>query len=388
MTTEATPTDAVPNPKKRKALLLAVSAVFILAGLAYAAYYVLVLSTRMETDNAYVGGNLVTLSSQVTGSVVEIAADETQMVQAGAQIIKLDPTDAEVALSQAAARLGAAVRQQRERYSNVDQLNAVVAERQVTLKAAQDDLARRAPLAADHTVSGEDLAHARAAVENARAALAVAQKQVAAARAGVAGVAPELHPNVLAAKADYTQAWLAARRNTIVAPVSGYVAKRSVQVGSRINPGAPLLSIVPLDQLWVDANFKESELRDIRVGQPATIEADMYGSKVAFHGKVLGLSAGTGSAFSLLPAQNASGNWIKVVQRVPVRIALDPKELAAHPLRVGLSATVSVDIGEKSGGALGAASPPPAHYATAALSQPLQQAHDAAEAIVRHNLAN
>jgi membrane fusion protein (multidrug efflux system) len=204
----------------------------------------------------------------------------------------------------------------------------------------------------------------------------------------VAGVAPSQHPNVLAAKADYLAAWLAARRNAIVAPVTGYVAKRSVQVGSRITPGAPLLSIVPLDQLWIDANFKESELRDIRVGQPATIEADIYGSKVEFHGKVVGLAAGTGSAFSLLPAQNASGNWIKVVQRVPVRISLDPKELAAHPLRVGLSAMVDIDVTNKGGSALGTVATPAPAYATTVLGQPLQQAQAATDAIVKKNLAD
>jgi membrane fusion protein (multidrug efflux system) len=346
----------------------------------------LVLSKRVETDNAYVAGNLVNVSSQVTGSVIEIRADETQLVQAGAEMVRLDPSDAEVALAQAEARLGTAVRQQRERYSNVDQFNAVVEQRRVALKTAQDDLARRAPLAADHVVSGEDVAHARRAVEEARAALEVALKQVAAARVSVAGVAPAQHPNVLAAKADYLSAWLAARRNAIVAPVTGYVAKRSVQVGSRIAPGAPLLSIVPLNQLWIDANFKESELRDIRVGQPATIEADIYGSKVQYHGKVAGLSAGTGSAFSLLPAQNATGNWIKVVQRVPVRIALDPKELEAHPLRVGLSATVDIDVENKSGSALGTVAAP--SYATTVLNQPLQEAQAATDAIVKKNLAN
>jgi membrane fusion protein (multidrug efflux system) len=384
MTTETTP----PNQTNRRVLLLGITLLFILAGVAYGAWYLLVLSKRVETDNAYVGGNLVNVSSQVTGSVIEIRADETQQVQAGAEIVKLDPADAEVALAQAEARLGSAVRQQRERYSNVDQLKAVVEQRQVALKTAQEDLARRAPLAADHVVSGEDLAHARRAVDEARAALDVAQKQVTAARVAVAGVTPAQHPSVLAAKADYLSAWLAARRNAIVAPVSGYVAKRSVQVGSRIAPGAPLLSIVPLDQLWVDANFKESELRDIRVGQPVTIEADLYGGKVQYHGKVVGLAAGTGSAFSLLPAQNATGNWIKVVQRVPVRISLDPKELAAHPLRVGLSATVDVDVSHKEGGALGAVAPPPAHYATTVLNQPLEEAQAATDAIVANNLAN
>jgi membrane fusion protein (multidrug efflux system) len=320
--------------------------------------------------------------------VVEIRADETQQVKAGTEIVRLDPSDAEVNLAQAEARLGTAVRQQRERYSNVEQLNAVVEQRRVTLKAAQDDLARRLPLALDNVVSGEDVAHARRAVEDARAALDVALKQVAAARVAVAGVAPGEHPTVLAAKADYLSAWLAARRNAIMAPVSGYVAKRSVQVGSRIAPGAPLLSIVPLDQLWIDANFKESELRDIRVGQSATIEADIYGSKVVYHGKVVGLGAGTGSAFSLLPAQNATGNWIKVVQRVPVRISLDPKELAQHPLRVGLSATVDVDISQQGGGALGAVATPAPSYATDVLNQPLQQAQSATDAIVAKNMAN
>lgn len=376
------------NPNKRKAVLLGITGVFAIAGIAYGAYYTLVLSQRVETDNAYVGGNLVNVSAQVAGSVVEIRADETQQVQAGAEIVRLDPADAEIALAQAEARLGSAVRQQRERYSNVDQLLAVVEQRKIALTTAQEDLARRAPLAAEQVVSGEDVAHARRAVEDARAALDVALKQVSAARAGLAGVDAAHHPSVLAAKADYTQAWLAARRNTIVAPVSGYVAKRSVQVGSRIAPGAPLLSVVPLDQLWVDANFKESELRDIRVGQPVTIEADMYGGAVTYHGKVMGLAAGTGSAFSLLPAQNASGNWIKVVQRVPVRISLDPAELARHPLRVGLSATVDVDISKKDGTALGAVAATPAHYATKALDQPLQQAQVATDAIVQRNLVN
>ena len=377
-----------PTNKKRRTVLAGITAAFLAAGAAYGAYYTLVLSKRVETDNAYVGGNLVNVSSQVTGSVVEIRADETQLVQAGMEIVRLDPSDAEVALAQAEARLGTAVRQQRERYTNVGQYEAVVEQRRVELKEKQEDLARRAPLAAGNVVSGEDVAHARRAVDDAQAVLTVAQKQLAAARVAVAGVAPAEHPNVLAAKADYLSAWLAARRNAIVAPVSGYVAKRSVQVGSRIAPGAPLLSIVPLDQLWVDANFKESELRDIRVGQPATIEADIYGGKVVYHGKVVGLGAGTGSAFSLLPAQNATGNWIKVVQRVPVRISLDPKELAAHPLRVGLSATVDVDISRQGGSALGMAATPAPAYATNVLDQPLQQAQAATDAIVAKNMAN
>lgn len=340
---------------KRKTVMAAITVAFLVAGAAYAIYYATVLSKEQETDNAYVGGNLVTLSSQVAGNVEEIRADETQLVQAGAPIVKLDAADADVALRQAEAKLGAVVRQERQRYADAAQYDAAVAQRKLQLKIAQDDLARRAPLAADHTVSGEDVAHARQAVDNAQAAILVAQKQADAAHAGVAGVDVSGHPAVQQARADYMAAWLAARRNTILAPVTGYVAKRSVQVGARVAPGNALLSIVPLDQLWVDANFKESELRDIRVGQSALIEADMYGSKVEYHGKVLGLSAGTGSAFSLLPAQNATGNWIKVVQRLPVRIALDPKELKDHPLRIGLSMAVEVDTHDRNGSQLAAA---------------------------------
>ena len=373
------------NDQKRKRVLLGITLLFILVGAAYASYYEAVLSKEQSTDNAYVGGNLVTLSSQVAGNVQEIRADETQLVTAGAPVITLDAADADVALSQAEARLGAAVRSLRQRYADVAQYDATVEQRKLALKTAEDDLARRKPLAADHTVSGEDVAHARQAVDNARAAIAVAQRQADAARAGIAGVALAQHPSVQAAKADYAQAWLAARRNTLLAPVSGYVAKRIVQVGARVTPGTPLLSIVPLEQLWVDANFKESELRDIRVGQPAKVEADMYGGKVTFHGKVMGLSAGTGSAFSLLPAQNASGNWIKVVQRLPVRIALDAAELRAHPLRIGLSTTVSVDISKTDGPVLGASMPAKPVYSTSALAQPLPEAAKAADAIIARN---
>ena len=375
------------NPHKRKLVLIGITLVFILAGIAYAIYYALVLSKEEQTDNAYVGGNLVTLSSQVSGNVQEIRADETQQVTAGTEVVKLDPIDADVGLSQAQARLGTTVRQLRERYSNVAQYDATIALKKLGLKNATDDLARRAPLEALHTLSGEEVAHARQAVEDAKASLEVAIKQADAARAGTAGVSLSDNPGVLSAKADFIQAWLAVRRNAILAPVSGYIAKRSVQVGSHVTPGTPLMSIVPLDQLWIDANFKESELRNIRIGQPAEVEADLYGGKVTFHGKVVGLSAGTGSAFSLLPAQNASGNWIKVVQRVPVRISLDPKELAQHPLRIGLSTIVTVDTHRTDGVMLGAPMPATVLYSTQALNQPVQKAEAAADAIIASNLA-
>ena len=371
---------------KRRFALIGISLLFIVGAIAYAFYYFLVLSQREETDNAYVGGNLVTLTSQVTGNVVQIRADETQLVQAGAEVIALDPADAEITLRQAEAKLGAAVRQQRERYADVGRYDALVAQRQLAVTRAADDLARRLPLASDQIVSGEDIAHAKQVLADAKAAADVAVKQAEAARADVSGVDLPHNPAVLSAKADFDQAWLTVRRNAILAPVSGYVAKRSVQVGARITPGMALLSIVPLDQLWIDANFKESELRNIRLGQPARIEADIYGGKVEYHGKVVGLSAGTGSAFSLLPAQNANGNWIKVVQRLPVRIALDPQELKDHPLRIGLSTVVTVDTHDRSGAILGAPMPATPVYRTQALQQPMQEADALADKIVAQNM--
>lgn len=384
MTTQYEPTQ---QARKRKVVLLAITLLFILSGIAYGVYHRVVLTQEEQTDNAYVGGNLVTLTAQVTGNVQEIRADETQMVKAGAEVIRLDPVDSELALRQAEAKLGASVRQLRESYANVLQYDAVIAQRRLNLQSAEDDFARRAPLAADHTLSAESVAHARQAVADAKAALEVSVTQSNAVHAGLAGVNVTQHPSVLAAKAEFIQAWLAMRRNAVLAPVSGYVAKRSIQLGAHVTPGTPLMSIVPLDQLWVDANFKESELQNIRAGQPALIEADLYGGKVEYHGKVVGMSAGTGSAFSLLPAQNATGNWIKVVQRVPVRISLDPAELTQHPLRIGLSTVATIDTHHREGAMLGTPMPATPVYATQTLGQPMQEAELIAENIIAKNLA-
>ena len=377
----------LPSGNRRRKALLGATLAFLLIGVAAVLYYMLVLSQEEETDNAYIGGNLVMLTSQVTGNVQEIRADETQLVNAGAEVIKLDAVDADVTLRQAQARLGAIVLQLREKYANAVQYEAVLQQRKLSLKKAEDDLARRAPLGDDHTLSAEEVTHAKQAVDDAKAALNVSVEQVKTAQAALGGTTLAQHPAVLAAKEDFVQAWLAARRNAILAPVSGYVAKRSVQVGAHVSPGMALLSIVPLDQLWVDANFKESELQNIRIGQPVTVEADIYGGKVTYHGNVVGLSAGTGSAFSLLPAQNASGNWIKVVQRLPVRIALDSKELAEHPLRVGLSATVTVDTHRRDGAVLGAAMPSVPVYATQSLGQLVQDADKMADTVIAKNIA-
>jgi membrane fusion protein (multidrug efflux system) len=370
---------------KRRKTLLAITVVFLLALAGYGAYAFLVLANYESTENAYVGGNMVVLASQVSGTVDSINADDTRRVPGGSTVVQLDPTDARVELTKARAHLASVVRTLRERYARVAQYQAVVAQRQVALDAAKDDLARRVPLAKDRTVSGEAVAHARQAVSDAKAALDVALRELDAAQAGIKGVALVDHPDVREARQAYVQAWLQMQRTAVVAPVTGYVAKRSAQVGTRVTPGTPLLSIVPLNQVWVDANFKESDLKNLRIGQPVTLEADMYGSDAEFHGKVLGLSAGTGSAFSLLPAQNATGNWIKVVQRVPVRIALNPDELEKHPLRVGLSMHVTVDTHDRSGPVLDTAPVEKPVYVTQAPDLPVEQALEQADEVIAQN---
>jgi membrane fusion protein (multidrug efflux system) len=340
---------AAKNPAKRRRALLIVAAVFLLAGLIWWLLWAFVLSAREKTDNAYVGGNQVAISAQVPGIVVAILADDTQRVEAGQVLVKLDPTDAQVRLEEARSALAQAVRGVRQQTSSAGSADAQVAARRLDLDKAQADLKRSLPLLAAHAESPQTIQHLRDAVAQARAAVTAAEAQAASAHAATEGTDVAQNPVVLQASAAFHAAWIAAQRNAIRAPVSGYVAQRSVQLGNSVQPGQQLMTVVPLHDLWIDANFKEGQLRHIRIGQPATIESDLYGSDVEYRGTVIGLGAGTGSAFSLLPAQNATGNWIKVVQRVPVRIALDNRQLDQHPLRVGLSTTVTVDIGNDRG---------------------------------------
>ncbi len=368
-TESATPADndsglAAKDPPKRRRALLIVAAVFILGGLAWYALWLFVLSTRVKTDDAYVGGNQVAISAQVPGTVVAILADDTQRVEAGQVLVRLDTTDAQVRLSQARSALAQAVRGVRQQTSSAGSSDAQVAAARLALSKAQADLKRRLPLVAAHAESRETIQHLRDAVDQARSALAAAQAQSQAAHAAIEGTDVAQNPAVLQAEANFRAAWVAAQRNEIIAPVSGYVAQRSVQLGNSVAPGQQLMTVVPLHDLWIDANFKESQLGKIRIGQPATIQADVYDA-VTYHGKVVGLGAGTGSVFSLLPAQNATGNWIKVVQRVPVRISLQDNELAKHPLRVGLSAEATVDVSHVSGAVL----------AQAPVAQPVAQTH-------------
>jgi membrane fusion protein (multidrug efflux system) len=381
----ATPAAPPPaNNKKRTRMMLLLALLIIIAAVAYGAYYLLVLRYSESTDDAYVNGNVVQLTPQVAGTVIAVNADDTQTVKEGDPLVQLDPADAKVALLQAEAGLAQAVRQVRSLYVNNGGFEAQIAQRQAVLSQAQDDLRRRLTVAQTGAVSLEEISHARDAVRSAQAELNVAQQQLSSNRTQTDLTPVAQHPTVLLAAAKVRNAYLDSARNTLPAPVTGYVAKRSVQVGQRVAPGNPLMAIVPLNSVWVDANFKEVQLRHMRVGQPVELTADVYGSKVVFHGRVQGFSAGTGSAFSLLPAQNATGNWIKVVQRLPVRIALDPNELNRNPLRIGLSMQVEVSIKDESGTQL--ATGPTSNYQTDVFAKYGAQADAEIQRVIEANM--
>ncbi|MGB6603490.1 MAG: efflux RND transporter periplasmic adaptor subunit, partial [Steroidobacteraceae bacterium] len=332
--------------------LALVSGGLLVVSLAFGFYWARVLRYEQSTDDAYVNGNVVQITPQIYGTVVAIGADDTQFVKAGQTLVRLDQADARVALDESEAQLARTVRDVRNLFATSAQLAADVRGQQTDLGAARADLARRARLGVSGAVSGEELQHARDRVQTAQAALLAAQQQLAANRARVDNTTLADHPQVRAAAAAVRNAYLTYARTELPAPVSGFVARRDVQLGERVSPGTALMAVVPLDQVWVDANFKEPQLAAMRVGQPVRLTADLYGGRVVYHGRVAGFGAGTGSAFALLPAQNATGNWIKIVQRVPVRIALDPRELSAHPLQIGLSMKADVDVHDRSGARL------------------------------------
>lgn len=333
------------NPAKRKRLLTILALVFLLAGVIWSVRWFVYSRGHETTDDAYVAGNLVRVTPRISGSVVAVLADDTDFVKQGQVVVKLDDTDARLALAKAEADLGEIVRQISQTFEAHAQQAANLAVKQRTLEQAEADLARRDRAVAVEAISREEAEHARATRDKAKSELDLARAQLAASAAEVDGTSVATHPAVKQAEARLREAWLAVKRCEIRAPGDGRVAKRSVQIGQQVAPGVALMAIVPMTQLWVEANFKEDQLKDMHVGQPAQLVSDLYGSDKTFHGTVVGLSPGTGSVFSLLPPQNASGNWIKIVQRLPVRIALDPEELAKHPLRVGLSMEVEVETG-------------------------------------------
>ena len=356
---------ALSAGRKRRMGLFGLGAVVVMSGLAYCAYWFFDGRYDEFTDDAYVNGDVVQVTSEVPGTVIALNADDTQPVRAGQTLLQLDPADAKIAEANAEADLARAVRQVRGLFAQGKELHAQIDQREQAERTADDDLKRRSGLLADGAISAEELSHARDAVTTTRANVAAARQQLSQTIAQIDGTTIADHPQVLAAAAAVRNAALALHRTELTSPVSGVIAKRSVQLGQRVAAGTPLLAVVPLDDVWVDANFKEVQLERMRAGQPVTVRTDFYGRHVTYHGHLVGIAAGSGNAFALLPAQNASGNWIKIVQRVPVRILLDPDELKAHPLRVGLSATVHVDLHQTSG--------PPMTLAVRNTPQPTQR---------------
>ncbi len=389
MTTEMNPNVDTPAAKptsKRKRALLILATVVVVAAVAWALYYFLVGRWHESTDDAYVQGNVVSITPQAMGTVVSIGADEGMKVAAGQVLVQLVPNDAQVAYEQAVANLAGTVRQVRGLYSAVNAGQADLQARQVAVQKAQADVTRREGLVATGAVSAEELSHARDELAAAQAALSGSQEQLSRNRALVDATTVSDQPLVRAAAAQLRTAYLNVQRAQIVAPVSGYVAKRSVQLGQRVQPGVTLMTIVPLEQLWVEANFKETQLAKMRIGQPVELHSDLYGGDVTFNGHLTSLGMGTGSAFSLLPAQNASGNWIKIVQRVPVRVDIDARQLAAHPLRLGLSMSADVSIRDQDGAVLASAPPNKPLLTTQAYAKQLADADALIARTIRANL--
>jgi len=392
-------TDLSAAKASRRKALGGTAAVVLVGAAAYAGWTLMGAPVE-TTDNAYVQADVVQITPQVAGTVTAILADDTDFVRAGQPLVQLDAADARVALQQAEAQLAQAVREVRTLYANRAGLQAQVKLRaaevermQSDVKRLQDDVARRQPLLASGAVGQEEFKHSqaqldgsRSALASAQSALAAAQEQLAAGAALTEGTDVAEHPNVQKAAALVRERHIALARMQLPAPVDGHIARRSVQVGQRLQPGTPLMAVVSLGQVWVDANFKESQLQRLRIGQAAELTADVYGKKVVYHGTVAGLGAGTGSAFALLPAQNATGNWIKIVQRVPVRIRLDAKEVAEHPLRVGLSMEAAVNVSRQDGKMLSDAPRTQALASTKVFDAPEQAADEAVRRIVAANL--
>jgi len=343
-------TDTIVTPNgQRRFWFLILGAVILVAALAYGLYWLLYARNFESTDDAYVGGNVVAITSKENATVLALHADNTQTVKQGQLLIELDPAIATVNLQAAQANLARVVRSVKAQFSRSDSGEAQLNQARVALAQAQGDYVRRQKAFATESVSGEELAHARDAVAAAQAAVNSAQGGLQQSNAAIEGTDIAHNPDVMAAEAQLRAAAIAYGHMRIIAPLDGVVAQRTVQAGQQVAAGTPLMAVVPLSNVWIDANFKEVQLARMRVGQPVTVKADIYGGGVTYHGHIEGLGAGSGSAFALLPPQNASGNWIKIVQRVPVRIALDPEELAKHPLRVGLSVTADADVREQSG---------------------------------------
>jgi membrane fusion protein (multidrug efflux system) len=338
--------------KRNYKFLWIFGAVAVVAVVGVLIYHFMVGQYHVTTKDAYVNGNMVRLQPQVTGTVTYIGADQTQPVKVGQILVQLDAKDADVQLAQSKANLAQTVRDVVQLFADEKRQEAVVYAQQAQLVLANKELARDRGLVGTRGVSQEELERAEENARSAEAGIRQARASLESVRAQIAGTQPATHPRVLLAESNLRNAWLAKNRTSVRSPLNGYMVRREVQLGQQVTPATEMVAITPLDSVWIDANFKETQLENIRINQPVTIKADIYGSDVEYHGRVLGLTAGTGSSLAVLPPENATGNWIKIVQRLPVRIGLDPRELRDHPLYLGLSTKVDIDLHDLSGASL------------------------------------
>jgi len=340
------------KPQHNYKFLWIFGAVLLVAGLVLVVYHFTVGQYYVKTKDAYVNGDLIRLAPQVSGTVTEITADQTQPVRQGQLLVRLDSHDTDVLLARAKSNLAQTVRDVVQLFEQEKRDEAAVAAQEAQLTLADQNLNRDKKLVQAHGVAQQDLERDEETHRNAEAGVRQARAALTATRAAIAGTQPETHPRVQLAIANLRSAWLASNRTRVLSPVSGYIVRRSVQLGQQVTPATEMLAVSPLNSVWIDANFKETQLKQVRIGQPVTVSTDIYGSSVKYHGTVLGLTPGTGAALAVLPAENATGNWIKIVQRLPVRIGLDPRQLQQHPLFLGLSTTVEIDLHNTSGAAL------------------------------------
>ena len=380
-----TPTSSNNKSQQRKKGLSIFILLLLLIAIGSAAYWFFFIKGFEETEDAYVSGNQVMVSAQVAGNISKINVDNMDPVQAGDVLLELDDTNAKLSFEQAKSNLANAVRQVSQLNYTVKQLKSAVRANEITLAQAQGNLNRRVQLVKDGAIDKESFQHAKEAVELAKANLTTSQNQLGANQALLLDGPLSEQPQIQSAVSNLKQAWLNLERTKIRSPIKGYVARRNAQVGQAVSVGGALMAVVTTDQMWLDANFKETQLTHMRIGQPVEIHFDLYGKDKTFNGKVIGIEMGTGSAFSLLPAQNATGNWIKVVQRVPVRIQLDPQQLAENPLRIGLSATVKVNVTDSQGETLRDQAPTTTLYSTNVLQYDESAVNNLIESIIRDN---
>ena len=372
------------SQQRKKGLSIFILLLLLIA-IGSAAYWFFFIKGFEETEDAYVSGNQVMVSAQVAGNISKINVDNMDPVQAGDVLLELDDTNAKLSFEQAKSNLANAVRQVSQLNYTVKQLKSAVRANEITLAQAQGNLNRRVQLVKDGAIDKESFQHAKEAVELAKANLTTSQNQLGANQALLLDGPLSEQPQIQSAVSNLKQAWLNLERTKIRSPIKGYVARRNAQVGQAVSVGGALMAVVNTDQMWLDANFKETQLTHMPIGQPVEIHFDLYGKDKTFNGKVVGIEMGTGSAFSLLPTQNATGNWIKVVQRVPVRIQLDPQQLAENPLRIGLSATVKVNVSDSQGETLRNQAPTTTLYSTNVLQYDESAVNNLIESIIRDN---